>query len=285
MTLDIASPGRYVFYLNFSTIGDGTGFAVAEQNFNFANLIEDASKYVLSVERFRVPTQAVPMLPVIVNAIRLVPKAAAVPVDFNLAVTFSLNQFLVQINTVRAGLAFSLNEDGRMLMSFNGFDDYTVQFAPKIAAIFDMADIVGLTLAGTALVLGASPVFDRLDDLHSLQIEAQTGLSGIQQEIITTEIFRSLVTDFLMPSASGMAYQGATGQPHNGAYTVNYDVRQDVQFNDAASRRFVMIKGNAPIQNITLEIAAIFRDGTRHRILLPPNSIMTIKLAFWKRHA
>lgn len=285
MTFDIANPGRYVFYLNFRTEGDGTGFAVAEQNFNFANLIEDASKYVVTVERFRVPTQAIPMLPAIANAIRLVPKGGAVGIDFNLQPTFSINEFLVQVNTITAALGFSLTEDGRMSMVFTGFDDFTINLAPKIAAIFDMDAIIGLTLAGTATIVGASPIFDRFDDLHKLQIEAQTGLSGVQQEIITTEIFRSLLTDFLMPSSTTMSYQGATGQVHVGAYTLSYNVREDVEFNDASNRRFIMIKGNAPIQNIVLEISAIFRDGTRNRILLPPNSIMEVKLAFWKKHA
>lgn len=290
MTLDIAQAGRYVFYLNFRTeVGLETGtavFAEAEQVFNFSNLIEDSSKYVVSVERFRVPTQAIPMLPAINAAIQIVDSdGGGVPTVFDLQPTFSINEFLTQINSISAALIFSLTEDGRMAVTFNQWDDFNLQLDPKIAAIFDMTVIIGQDVGGTATVIGASPFFDRFDDLHKLQIEAQTGLSGIQQEIITTQVFRNLLTDFLMPSSTTMSYNGQLGQPHVPAYTLGYNVREDVEFNDASNRRFIMLKGNAPIQNIKLEITAIFRDGSRNRIILPPNSIMEIKLAFWKKHA
>ena len=290
MTLDIAQAGRYVFYLNFRTeVGLETGtvvFAEAEQVFNFSNLIEDSSKYVVSVERFRVPTQAIPMLPAINAAIQIVQKdGGGVPTVFDLLPTFSLHEFLVQVNSITGSLVFSLTEDGRMAVFFNVWDGFNIEFNPKIAAIFDMTTTIGQTVGGTATVVGASPIFDRFDDLHKLQIEAQTGLSGIQQEIITTQVFRNLLTDFLMPSSTTMSYTGQMNTQHNPAYTVGFNVREDVEFNDSSNRRFIMLKGNAPIQNIKLEITAVFRDGTRNRIILPPNSIMEIKLAFWKKHA
>ena len=281
MTIDIAQSGRYVFYLNFRTQGDGTNFAVAEQVFNFANLIEDASKYVVSVERFRVPLQAIPMLPFIQNAIQLVPKAAAPFLNFDLQPTFSLNEFLTQINSF--GVVFSLSADGRMVIDFDNFTDYELHFAPKIAAIFDMPGIVGALLVGAQTIRGASPIFDRFDDLHKIQIESRTGLAGIQQEIITTNVFANLLTDFLVPSSTTMSYTGRQGLGHDPTYSLGYNVREDVEFNNSASRRFIMLKGNAPVQNISLEIAAIFRDGTRHRIIMPPNSLLEVKLAFWRK--
>ncbi|MCH8329319.1 MAG: hypothetical protein IIB81_02920 [Nanoarchaeota archaeon] len=40
MTFDIANAGRYVFYVNFRSVGTQEGvFAEAEQMFNFSNLI------------------------------------------------------------------------------------------------------------------------------------------------------------------------------------------------------------------------------------------------------
>lgn len=281
MTFDIGQTGRYVFYVNFRVEGDGSGFAEAEQNFNFANLIEDSSKYVVSVERFRVPTQSIPMLPQILQAIQIVPHAG-VPIVFDLQPTFSLNDFLVQVNTIAAALNFSLTADGRMAVGFTGFMDADILLNQKLANIFDMDPL--LQAGGPATIVGASPIFDRFDDLHKLQIEALTGLSGVQQEIINTNVFRNLLTDFLMPSSTTMSFSGIQGQIHDSTYTVGYNVREDVEFNDASNRRFIMLKGNAPIQNIKLEISAIFRDGSRNRILLPPNSIMEVKLAFWKKH-
>lgn len=281
MTLDIAQKGRYVFYLNFRTEGDGTNFAEAEQVFNFANLIEDSSKYVVSIERFRVPTQGIPMLPGIENAIRLVPKAAQPAIDFTLQPTFSLNEFLEQVNSIAQELRISLTPDGRIDLTFTDFNNYSISLDSKIAAIFAMS--ANLDSIGTQTFIGAAPIFDRFDDLHKLQIEALTGLSGVQQEIITTNVFRNLLTDFLMPSSTTMSFTGSQNGAHVSDYTVGYNVREDVEFNDASNRRFIMLKGNAPIQNIKLEISAVFRDGTRNRILLPPNSIMEVKIAFWKK--
>ena len=40
----------------------------SEQLFSFAHLIEDSSKYLVSIERFRIPIQTVPMQPAIQNA-------------------------------------------------------------------------------------------------------------------------------------------------------------------------------------------------------------------------
>ena len=221
------------------------------------------------------------MLPFIENAIRLVPKAGAPPINFDLQPTFSLSEFLVQVNSILVGLIFSLSPDGRMVIDFNNFTDYEIRLAPKIAAIFDMDVVIGTLLIGAQTVTGASPIFDRFDDLHKIQIESRTGLAGIQQEIITTNVFANLLTDFLVPTSTSMSFSGRQGTQHDPSYTVGYNVREDLEFNNSASRRYIMLKGNNPIQSISLEIAAIFRDGTRHRILLPPNSLLECKLAFW----
>lgn len=285
MSFDVGLPGRWILYLNFRQEGsapDGPHFAKTEQNFNFANLLEDSSKYLVSVERFRVPVTAIPMLPTIINAIQLVPKAAQPAINFTLQPTFSLNDFLVQVNEIVGELIIGLTEDGRIELSFTNFANYTIALNQKIADIFAMDTILDGGV-GLQTFVGAAPLYDRFDDLHKIEIECSTGLSGIMQEIVTTNIFANLLTDFLAPSSFSMSYNASRGDRHNPAYTLTYPVRQDIEFNTSANRRFINLKGNAPVQNIALEIFAIFRDGTRNRILLPPNSVLEIKLAFWKK--
>ena len=294
MTLDIADAGRYVFYVNFRRSFEedrklegevpGGRFCEVEQNFNFANLIEDASKYVVSIDRFRVPIQGLTMVAAIINAIQLVPKAAAPPVNFDLLDTYSLNEFLEQVNTVLdPDLQIRLSADGRVRLTFTRFNDYTIRLNQKIADIFGME--INLDAVGTQTFVGSSPIFDRFDDVYKVQIEAQTGLSGIQQEIVDTNTFRNILTDFLLPSPASMSYNGTPTAPHDSAYVVSYPVRQDLEFNDSSNRRFIMLKGNAPIQNIRLECVAILRDGTRQRIPLPPRGVFEVKLAFWRKSA
>jgi len=285
MTLVINSPGAYVFYQNFRTEGTGTNFAEAEQVLTFSQLIENSSNYVISIERFRVPLQSVPMQDARANAIAVVVKNGNLPVAIlNLIDSYSLNDFMVQINTTNPpDLIFSLTADGRMRIDFDGFAANNIILDPEIADVFDMPTIIGQGIDGTGVFIGGTPIFDRFDNVHKIQIEAQTGLASIQQEIVSTEVFANLLTDFLVPNNISMSYTGTAGVVHDSKYTVNYDVRQDIEFNSASDRRMIMLRGTSPIQNIKLEVAVIDRRGRRRRIRLPPRSILEIKIAFWKK--
>ena len=283
MTIDVANTGRYVFYLNFRTVGDGTNFAIATQEFTFSNLIEDSSKYAISVERFRLPIQTIPMFPAENNVITLIRVVPGLPVTFNLQDSYSLLDFIQQINIFIPGvLTVSLSNDARIRLNFTDNLTYNeLILSQSLADIFDMPTNNAIMLPIT--VLGNSPVPDRFDQLSKVQIEAKTGLSSIQQEIVTTAIFQNLVTDFILPSPFNMSFRGRPGMPPELDYTVDFPVRQDLEFNTAGDRRLIMLKGNAPVQNIQLEIGAIFRDGSRHQIRLPPNGVMEVKIAFWKK--
>lgn len=283
MSLDIGNSGRYVFYLNFRTTGTGINFCESTQNFSFAELIEDASKYVVSVERFRIPLSTISMLPAINNAIVFIPKAASPGRALNLQEVFSMNNFLFQMCR-DAALVFSLDESGRARIDFN-FNEFSLLLDPQIAEILDMPRNIGLNLIGQQTVVGATVMFDRLDQLWKVQIEGFNGLSAIQQEIIDTNVFRNLLTDFIVPSSFSLSAQNVPGTPPNGIYTLSAPVRQDLEFNDSANRRFIMFRSATPIQNVSIEITAIYRDNTRHRIRMPLRSVMEVKLAFWKRHA
>jgi len=281
MAVDIADSGRYVFYLNFRTLGDGTNFATSEQNFSFSQLIDDASKYVLSVERFRIPLGTIPMLPAIAPAVIFNPKGGEDLRTMDTEEIFSMGDFINEMNT-DAALVFSLTASGRARLDFD-FTDFSLQLDPTIAAILDMDQVIGLTLDGQRTVIGASPMFDRLDQLFKIQIEAGSGLSAIQQEIIDTNVFQNLLTDFLIPSTFSISTQNTPGGAPSGTYNITYPTREDIEFNSAANRRYIMFRTQTPIQNVSLEVTAVFRDGTRNRIRLPNRSVLEIKLAFWRK--
>lgn len=286
MSFDIGIDGRYVFYVGFRVIGDGTGFAVATQEFTFSNLIDDTSNYVISLERFRLPIQSIPMLPAsdpLVPFLAFSPKPGKdVPtIVFDLKETFSLNDFMTQLSEIDLGATvFSIRGDGRFEVFSDMWDDYNLLLSSTASQIFDLPIVVR---GEVPTVVGRSPFFDRFDDLYMLQLEARTGLGAVQQEIISTQVFRNTLTDFLSPTTISMSYSGQQGAPHNSTYQLTYPVRQDVEFQASSNRRFVMLKGNSPIQNISLEMYAIFRNGDRQRIILPPRSVFDLKLAFWKK--
>lgn len=285
MSIDVSLAGKNVFYLNFRTLGSRVDdiFCESEQNFKFSQLIDKASDYIISVERFQIPIQAIAMLESVAAAIQLIPKAAVPLLVYNSVQTFSLYDFLNDVNSFTAGFIISLTPDGRIAIDFNNFANYSILLNPLIADIFDMDASLGLALVGANTIIGASPVFDRFDQLYKIQITSELGLSGIQQEIINTDIFRNLLTDFILPSDYGMSFAGEQGLAPNGQYNVTYNVRQDLEFNASSNRRFIFMRSSAPVQNIKVSVQAIYRDGTSHRIPLPPRSVFELKIAFWKK--
>lgn len=54
MSFELNTPASRALYVNFRQEGDGVKETEAEQIFTFSSLIEDASKYVVSIERFRI---------------------------------------------------------------------------------------------------------------------------------------------------------------------------------------------------------------------------------------
>ena len=281
MAIDLADAGRYVFYLNFRTLGDGSNFAEATQNFNYSELIDDASKYIMSIERFRVPIQTIPMVRAQNPAIQFIPKAAGAPVVLNTIDSFSIINFIRQING-DPNLEVSLTSDGRISFLFD-FTNTSLLFSQEVADIFDVERSIGLTLTGAQRIIGGSPIFDRVDQLYKVQIEGRIGFSALQQEIVDTDVFQTLLTDFLVPSNFQFSSTYTIGTVPNDNFTISIPSRQDLEFNQSSNRRYIMFRGNSPVQNLQLEITAIFRDGTRQRIRLPRRSVLEVKVGFWRK--
>ena len=295
MSIDIADKGRYVFYLNFRTQGTGDNFCEAEQNFNFAELIDNAGKYVLSVERWRIPIQAIPMFPATNQAVSFYNDLDELNSVHNFPDLFSIGDLIKQVNDINKpvlvgdppveeeGFFMTLTASGKVQINHD-FTNNQIRFDPAIARLFGMDLIIGSTLTGPQTIIGNTPIFDRFDQLFKVQIEGLSGLSSVQQEIIDTNVFRNLLTDFIVPSNFTMSLNNTPGKNEpDTTYNIGYPVRQDLEFNQAANRRFIMFRGNSPIQNVRIEVTAIYRDGTRHRIRMPDGTILEVKVAFWRK--
>lgn len=296
MAFDIGNQGRYVFYCGLRFVNDNAtnettpvSFAVAEQDFNFSNLIEDSSAYVLSVERFLCSSCGIPMFEKVGAApfIGYRNKVDTTVLAVNPNVSFSLLEFMTQLDEEKIDATWSLTTSGRVQVSGTFWDENDLILSPQAAAMFDMPRVVPNPGAANEnnIVVGASPIFDRFDQLFLLELQASTGLSGMQQEIVNTDIFRNTVTDFLVPGVFTMSVNANENDNFPIEYSLTFPVRQDIQFQTSENRRFIMLKGNNPIQNIRLEMFAQYRDGTRHRVIIPPNGVFDVKLAFWKKGA
>lgn len=281
MSFELNKEGSRVLYLNFRKLGDGTTECEAEQLFSFAHLIEDSSKYLVSIERFRIPIQTIPMQPAIQNAFILRDKQGGDDIFISTAITFGLYEWLLQIDAANAALNVILTADGRFEILGFDFDAHSIELNPLVAAILDM----DVTLDGTGIqnVIGATPVFDRFDQLFKINVEALNGLGNLQQEIIDTNIFTTLLTDFIVPSTFSITFSNTIGAPLTGNITYTFPARQDLEFNASQARRLINFRGSSPVQNVKVRVAAIFRDGTRHPIILTKNSVFELKLAFFRR--
>ena len=295
MSFDMSQPDKSTFYVNFRTVAPLTDvnavpdrtanvnqFAIADQEFSFSNLLENASKYLVSVERFRVPIQTIPMYPQ-ENGTMLLTGAAPFPI-FNAEDSFSLLNFINQVNDsdLAPFLTLTITNDGRLRLNMTNVQQFTtLTMSNRFAQMFGIPG--NIINPQNVIITGSAPVFDRFDQLSKINIVARAGLSNIQQEVVTTNIFRNLVTDFLVPSSSTITWTTRENGEPDADFSITDTVRQDIEFNSASDRRFINMRGNAPIQNIQLEVEAVLRDGSQNRIVLPPNGILEIKLAFWRR--
>jgi len=281
MSFELNSEASRVLYVNFLSRGDGKKETEAEQLFTFSHLIEDSSRYVVSIERFRIPVQSVPMQDAILNAFILRSKTGGDDINISTIISFGLYDWLLQLNRAAAQFQIILTPDGRaQILDFN-FDDFSIELDPKVQAILDMPE----TLDGVGIrnVVGAVPMFDLFDQFFKLQVEALNGLGNLQAEIVDQNTFTTVLTDFILPSDFGMSVTNTVGAALNNEMTFSLPLRQDLEFNAAGSRRFINFRGNAPVQNMRVRVTAIYRDGSRHPIIIPPNGVFELKLALFRK--
>ena len=165
MSFELNDVGSRVLYVNFRSAGDGIKTTQAEQLFSFSSLIEDSSKYLCAIERFRIPIQGIAMQDSLANAIILVSKTAAPNIFINLATSFSLYEWLLQIQNSVAPISVILTSDGRAQIANFDFTNFSIELSPRVADIFDLEEKIDGV--GVQNIVGGTHVFDRFDQLYN----------------------------------------------------------------------------------------------------------------------
>ncbi len=281
MSFDLNQEGSRVLYLNFRSIGDGQRETEAEQLFSFSHLIEDSSKYLVAIERFRIPIQSVPMRDAILNAVTLRSKTASPDVFISTIVSYSLYEWMLQIMNSNTGFNINLTADGRVQIVDFDFANNSIELSQVVADMFDLPILIDG--AGVESIIGSTPIFDRFDQLFKINVEALNGLGNLQQEIIDTNIFTTLLTDFIVPSTHSLNVTNTIGGTLTNQINFTYPVREDLEFNASQNRRLINFRGSSPVQNVKVRVTAIYRDGSRNVVIIPRNGVFELKLAFYKR--
>lgn len=288
-----------VFYLNFVQIGSSNADIIknkceATQEFNFSNLVEEQGEYLIAIERLIIPIQKIPFHDSIVPAMTLTTIINGFQRTVNSTTSFSLIEFLVNLNlefsTNAVNLFIYLNPSGRIIIRYDDWANTNVTLDQTIADIFDMN--TNLTIADSdanGKVIGNSPVFDRFDQLDKIQIEILG--ANIQQEIINTNISLPVLTDLTIQTSysANVVINETNTDLINNFSAINdeiafgYSTRQNVIYTAEAERRYVNLSGKTPIQNLTLQCVAIFKNQTRNIITLPPRTTFSAKIAFFKK--
>ncbi len=290
MSIDLGQTGRGVFYLNFRQVQDETGLRTCTQTqeFNFGNLIEKSADYMIAIERLIVPIHRVPMNNGFAPAITVTPIGPGLIATITIGATFSLKQFIDVLNSEAAvggiGIIFSLNPEGRLQFSYDDFANNILTLNQGLADIIDIqANLTAADADANNIVIGATSVFDRFDQLYKIQIES-LGMN-ITQEIIDTDRTLPILTDFIVPTQYSISYTQNLAIPPvaNLNIGISYSTRQSVVYNAEGERRYIMLKGNTPIQNIQIQAVAIFKNNSRNEIVIPPNAVFECKLGFYRR--
>lgn len=217
----------------------------------------------------------------IANAITLRSKTAAGDVFISTIVSYSLYDWMLQITNSNADFNINLTADGRVQIVDFDFTNFSIELSQEVSDMFDMPLLIdGIGVQST---IGSTPIFDRFDQLFKINVEALNGLGNLQQEVIDTNIFTTLLTDFIVPSHHSLTVTNSISGTLTNQITFTYPVREDLEFNASQARRMINFRGSSPIQNVKVRVTAIYRDGTRNVIIIPRNGVFELKLAFWKR--
>ncbi|MCP4179515.1 MAG: hypothetical protein GY756_17280 [bacterium] len=295
MSIDLGQRGRSVFYLNFEERQDATNTKVcrATQEFTFGNLIESSGDYMVAIERLSVPIQRIPMLSAMTPAITLNPLAVGL---IRVVVTedaFSLKQWIDGINETLANdginMIFKINQGGQLTFVYDDFANFSLTLHQTLTDLLDRDNVLVTgadavtSIAGNDIVSSESPIFDRFDQLHKIQVEA-LGMN-ITQEIIDTDRSFPILTDILIPARYSIGYTEPAGEVAGSTkqLSIGFATRQRLTYTAEGERRYIVLKGHSPIQNLELICSAIFKDGTRVEIPIPRREMFECKIAFFRR--
>jgi len=231
-----------------------------------------------------IPIHKIPFIYAKTPCLQLQPLGPGLIISINSSDAYSLKEFIDDFNTqcsnIGLNLYIGLNQSGRIRLFYDDFANYNIVFNNDIYPLFDMPQTITAANASNNIVLGSSSILDRFDQLEKIQIEA-IGLQS-QQEIIDTERSYPIITDIVVPNDYSLSYTETLTGASTTDISVSYSTRQTVVYNASDSKRFFMLTGNSPIQNITIQAVAIFKDNSRNEIVLPAGSVFSLKMAFYK---
>lgn len=289
--MSLTFQSQQVFYVDFTELGTlaTDTFSDSTKNFNTSELFNNASQFIVAIERFNIPTSTISMQKAQLQFLQLRNKIGGALTDFNLTESFSLLEFFQQLNTFDATLTFSLTSDLRMSILGTNWDNQELLLSDNARCIFDMPAIVGANpVVGTATIRGASPVADAFDRLKEIELISGESLLQQQQEIRSSQDLRFLLTDFLLPNPYNTSFAFEEEKAPTGAFTLSYPTRQDIQyFAGDGARRPIMMKGKSPISNIKVEAIAVVKDPdpalglVRERIRINPCGVFNVKMGFY----
>ena len=276
-------------YINFTEIGNGQNFAKTTRSFsNF--IIQRSENWVMWVERFRLPIQAIAMREAENTILKLIPVGqddgaqALNEIHFDLDNSYSVHNFLRQLNSFLPGaLIFALTSDGRIRITYHNFTNYYIKLSQTLREIFDLPTYISdkyATKADGTFEEGASPFLDRFDQLDKIQIEA-IGIPT-ESEFIGSSARGNIISDFLITNSYSLSAstdaQGVFGAPFN----LSWSGRQEITY-EPHQRRFINLFGVSGVRYVDIEAVAILKTGARVRIVLPPGSTFNLKIGFAKR--
>lgn len=281
MTFDLNKKNSQSLFVNFRLEGDGKKEASVSQLFTFSFLLDNSSLWMTSVERWRLGIQNIPMQDQLINAVVLRSKDGSPDIFISTDPTFSLYEWLLQFKDQDTPFNIILTADGRPQIFNFDFDLFSIEFSQVMSDILDLP----ITLDGVGIqsVTGASVLFDRFDQLKSISLECGLSLATVQQEIQSSEVFVTQLTDFIIPSEYAISTTNTLGSTLNSNITFTMPVRQDIEFN-LGTRRMINFRGSSPLQNMSVSAVAIYKDGSRHAVVVPRNSEFTLKLGFFKKN-
>jgi len=194
-------------YLNLEQAGDRP-YPFASVRFGYNKpILEEQKKYDVYVERLLLPLQTIPFVSEMPIAITTVPRQGGAVTIFTVVTSFSLKGFFTATNNLvitnggpaAPTLAFNMTASGRMRLSYDDFFNFSLTLSDDFRDIFEyksnLVENLGVGDGVNAVVIGASSILDRLDELRTIEIVAAELVSRSE---LYPEREERILTDFVL---------------------------------------------------------------------------------------
>lgn len=271
-----------------SNLNDDGTYINADLNETFtSNLLDQASDWVVAVERFEVSLNAIPYYDGEFNNENIEiynqgddPDVAAAQqtLALNTFKAYSLKDLLQKLNDIfgAAGLgqpsvagAYQLAVDQEGIVAFTRTNHaaYQIKLPPKLNYILGLFDEPFGPVNGEQVWYSKEPRISVGDELDHIRISSNLNLISDTIGQAKTNI----VTDLSVPaniSASGNDFSWSP---------------RDKLIYTAQERRYLIFNSSAPVQIIRLFVEYVQPDGTERMVQLPPGGVFNVKLGFYQR--